>query len=90
MNITRKQLTDIISRGSTTINEGRCFDADLPMFGWKLHVRAVYNTPRGGAMRAWKSLYYLIDPKGCSFGGYDRKDSFVSWAVSYLNKQVQL
>lgn len=36
-----------------------------------------------GAHRAWKRLYYL-EFDGIKIGGYDRRDSFISWATTKL------
>lgn len=52
--------------------------------GWAVITEREYNTPRGGPMKAWNYLYYLRTPEGKKMGGYDRADSFMSWALTKL------
>lgn len=48
--------------------------------GWIVHIEADY-LHGSGAYRAWKHLYFLIDPEQHKLGGYDRADSFAQWAM---------
>jgi hypothetical protein len=45
-----------------------------------------------GAHRAWKYLYFLYFLKidGKKQGGYDRRDSFVAWAVPKINSALEV
>jgi hypothetical protein len=53
--------------------------------GWAVRVVREYNTPRGGPMKAWKYLYYLLAPTSHQLlGGYERQDSFCAWATRYI------
>jgi hypothetical protein len=54
--------------------------------GWTVKAVREYNTPRGGPMAAWKWLYYLVRGEKEQFGGYDRMDSFASWASDFIWK----
>lgn len=51
--------------------------------GATISIEAVY-VGGSGAHRAWKRLYYL-NVNGQRMGGYDRRDSFVHWALPKLN-----
>lgn len=37
------------------------------------------------ALIARRTLYYLIDPKGNQFGGDDAMNTFVPWAMKFMN-----
>lgn len=74
----RRDLQEACAAGREHLNEPICL---VSQTGWVVIVEREYNMPRGGPMSAWKYLYYLRSPEGIKLGGYDRADSFVSWAV---------
>jgi hypothetical protein len=57
--------------------------------GWTVEVHGQY-TFSSGPHRAWKYLYYLKNPEGKQFGGYDRQDGFVSWAAGFIQKSTPI
>lgn len=54
--------------------------------GWRVRTFGIKNTPRPGRTKfsAIRYKYHLIDPNNKSHGGYDRMDSFITWALGLM------
>lgn len=81
--MTQKQLT-------ATIKQWEHADGTpcrFPLEGYPATVMIESVSVSGtGAHRSWKYLYYLKFDSQPRMGGYDRRDSFVRWAVDKLRQ----
>ena len=78
--MTGKELTGLCKANETPDGSPVQFEAA----GAVVSIESVYIGGTG-AHRAWKRLYY-VTLNGKKMGGYDRRDSFVQWAVQKLRE----
>lgn len=81
-NLTQKELAAAVKAHENA--DGTASQFTLPGSDIHVTINACY-VGGSGQHRAWKYLYYLtINGRKC--GGYDRRDSFVAWAIGQIKE----
>lgn len=81
--ITQKRLTGLIKHQE--LNNALHFRLTVShCIQVSVQAEFIYAT---GPHRAWKYLFFL-EVDGKRSGGYDRRDSFVAWAVPKINERM--